>query len=171
MMRVAIELAPLAIPFLLAFTKKQRNSIVYERDDGQCQYPVYRERGKQNCGTGDLDKPLNLHHIEPQRVGKNRGLPRSQRDQPENALTLCDYHHNKVTHPDMQDCLSDYGRQKKLGIKKPDSFNHLFKKRDEKIKNGEKYWNDEMDEAFREIAQDRTDYKRTKGWVFPKKTK
>jgi hypothetical protein len=161
--RVGLELAPLAVPLLMAFQKKQRDSIV-ERDDGQCQYPVYRENGKQNCGS--INK-LNVHHCSPQRWDESHGVPQHQRDTPDNSITLCGNHHGEV-HPDMKQTLYDYGRQKKVGIEKPTSFKDMFDERGRKVERGEKYWDDTMDDAFREIARDRTDYKRTQGkWKFP----
>lgn len=153
---------------LNALSAKQRKWIL-ERDDHQCQFPVYdEERGWHACGSRDR---LQVHHINPQRWGKAEGKTEEELDRPENLLTLCYYHHQIFIHPDMETARKDYGRQKTLGIDKPDSFRWTFKKRDEAIKRGEHYWNDDWDEAMKEIAKERTDNFIIRGKKYPQKGK
>ena len=157
--------------FLLAFTalsKKQRKWVL-DRDNHQCQFPVYDEkRGWHVCGSRDR---LQTHHLCPQRWGKAEGKTEEELDDPYNLLTLCYYHHQVFIHPDMELARKDYGRQKKLGIKKPDSFKWIFKKRDEAVKRGEHYWNDDWDKFMKEIARERTDNAIIRGRKYPKKRK
>lgn len=157
--------------FYLAFTalsKKQRQAIL-ERDEYQCQFPVYDEdRGFHACGRKGR---LEVHHLRPQRQGKSEGMTEEELDRPENLLTLCYYHHQVFIHPDMEEARKDYGRQKRRGIKKPDSFKRAFQERDRKVRNGEVYWNDDWDEAMKEVAKERTDNAIIRGWKFPQKGK
>ena len=152
--KIGIELAPLAVPFLMAYTKRQKDW--FKRRDGGCQFPKDGEDGKlEKCGWG-LD--THVHHIYPERQAGHDGLDQDNEvDRPENGIVLCSDHHTKVIHPDMVECKSDYGRQKTLGIKKPDSFKRMFDKRQEKINKDERYWEDGYDEYFREVAQENTD--------------
>ncbi len=155
--------------FYLAFlvlNRKQRQWIL-DRDDRQCQMPQYdEERGWHNCGSTDR---LEVHHITPSRWGKAQGMTEEELDSPRNLITLCFHHHQEVIHPDMKRARDDYGRQKRRGIKKPDSFERAFKKRDEAVRRRDHYWNDLADDALREVAEERTDNYVIKGHKYPRK--
>ena len=115
----------------LALSRKQRKWIL-DRDDHQCQMPQYNERdGWHNCGSTDR---LQVHHILPQRWGKAHGKTEEELDSPRNLITLCNYHHQEVIHPDVKRAKKDYAKQKKRGVKKPNSFLKIFEERKKKIK-------------------------------------
>ena len=137
-------------------TRRQRRWVI-NRDDGHCQQPTETGGGRLEPCTLDEDDGLEVHHVKPSRWAKMLGLDQDNEvDRPENLITLCKEHHHDV-HPDIPRALSDYGKQKKAGVEKPTSFFDTFKKRNEQVERGEKYWEDENDEAFSEIARNRTD--------------
>ena len=155
--RLVTTYLPLFIISFLAtsgFTKRQKDWIS-KRDNG-CQFPKDGEDGELKKCRIKLN--THIHHIYPQRQAEHDGLDEDNEvDRPENGIELCEYHHTKVIHPDMPEAMADYGRQKTLGIKKPDSFKRMFDKRQEKMNKGEKYWDDSYDEYFQEVAQENTD--------------
>jgi len=133
------------------YTPKLRQRIV-DRDNGECQYPTYSEkRGWGKCGQKNHPE---CHHIIPQRQSKLSGDPEVNNS--DNLITIGRGHHQVTIHPDMEETRRDYGRQKRLGIDKPDSYNHTFKKRDQKVKEGQKYWNTDFDAHFADVADERS---------------
>lgn len=134
------------------YTPKLRQKIL-ERDKGKCQFPLYDEqRGWYFCNSMDR---VQVHHIEPQRWAEFM-LLQANVNEFANLITLCFYHHQSEVHPDMVTARADYGRQKKLGVTKPDSYERTLKKREEQLRGGEKYWNDDFDQFFRDRAEEQS---------------
>lgn len=161
--------------YQLALTKKQREAILV-RDKNKSQLRHYSEqRGfyqsdPTKCKECDgLGCPLQVHHIETQRIGGE--------DEPENLITLYQCEHNGkmangelvdptkdfVVHPDMITTFQRY----RAGDSQ--AFAKMFAERNAKIQQGKKYWNDTHDEEFKETAKTNTDNATIMGWIFPKK--
>lgn len=130
----------------LAFSVKQKEWI-RDRDNNECQFPVVVKPASYTpCGRRDH---LQVHHaIIPQRFGKESGFKQEDLDVPENAITLCEAHHNGVIHNDMLVAKLAYGKDKT-------SFSQAFEKRGDKIEEGQAYWNTEFDPLFERIIDAR----------------
>jgi hypothetical protein len=148
----AQQLGILAIGWMLAFSKKQRDWIK-ERDGDTCVAPF-----KHNCDPSHQE----VHHILPQRYLTQMGV---DPDYPENGIDLCKNAHN-VVHPDRVEALRNYHEEKKKG---GNSFNDMFQERQEKLKNREIYWNDEHDRPMQVVATRNTQRFNLLGKLFPKK--
>lgn len=119
-----------------------------ERDSHMCQFPVEDERGELiPCGS---KKGLQIHHILPQRWGKDHGYTDDQIDSPRNGLTLCEDHHQKYVHNDMLLARLAYRHNK-------DSFKNAFNRRNALVEQGKKYWVDDKDELFKARAAHNTE--------------
>lgn len=131
---------------LLAFSSRQKTWI-RDRDNNECQFPVVvKPDSYKPCGRTDH---LQIHHaIIPQRFGRENGYAPEELDVPENAITLCESHHNGVIHNDMLVAKLAYGKDKT-------SFAQAFERRGEKLDHGERYWNDEYDTLFERIIKAR----------------
>lgn len=142
-----------------SFTKEQRDWFI-ERDEGMCQFPVSATDSSYTpCGR---EEKLEVHHVIPQRYSKDvLHKPESEIDVPENGITLCNLHHQKVVHPDMALALANYHKDK-------GSFKKAFSLRDELVKQGLVYWNNAWDGLFTRIVQARN---RTVQRPFPQKGK
>jgi hypothetical protein len=138
----------------LAFSKKQRDSIVNDRDGGRCLAPF-----KHTC----VPEKLELHHCTPQRYGFKMGLDEETLDVPENAISLCVKAHD-VIHPDRVAARQNYHQDKAQGI---NSFEKLGEERAKKLEERTVYWNTEHDRAMRVIAMRQTQEAKKKGWIFP----
>ena len=141
---------------LLAFTKKQRDSIAFERDEGRCQAPFPHRCNK--------DKGLEVHHIKPQRYCDVLGIEEYV-DKPENAVAICKEAHNQI-HPDRARVMKIYRKAKSQGR---DPFQEMFEERDEKLKKRMIYWNDRYDRPLEMTAFKRTQEAKKKGWEFPER--
>jgi hypothetical protein len=153
----AATLGLLAIASMGAFTKKQRDSIVFDRDNGKCQHPDKHH----NCKGG-----LHCHHVIPQRYGKHIGLDDEIIDHPDNALTICEESHVGANgiHPDMWQAKREYNGTSS-------SFDKAFQERQRKLDNKEIYWDDQYDRQMNVSAKKRTQEAKKKGWVFPSRRK
>lgn len=145
----------LVLASLSAFTKKQRDSIVFDRDEGKCQHPDKHH----NCRGG-----LHCHHIIPQRYAEKIGI--EDADYAENGLTICEESHNGPdgVHPDMHKARRTYDGTGK-------SYERAFEERDRKLERGEIYWDDTYDRQFHAQAVKRTQKAKKRGWVFPTRRK
>jgi len=133
------------------YTPKLRQRIV-DRDDGECQYPTYSEkRGWGKCGRKYRPE---CHHIKSQRWSEITGD--KEVNNSDNLIIIGKNHHQGSIHTDMPECLDDYGRQKRRGVDNPDSFKKMFKKRDELVGEGQKYWNTDFDAHFADVADERS---------------
>lgn len=159
----------------MALTEKQRNSII-ERDWGTSQLLHYNEREGWYKGgycqeRGGDCTDLHVHHIDPQRNGggdepnnlitlyacEHVGVCKQARLIPELAIPVLDRRPNKyvdpdkafVVHPDITEAFMGYDGT-------GDYFKKVFADRDERVRNGEYYWNTDHDEQFRETARVRT---------------
>lgn len=144
----------LSLLFLSAFSKKQRESIRDDRDEGKCQFPE-----DHSCGGG-----LEVHHIMPQRYAEWQG---KDPDYAENGLTICSNSHDMI-HPDRVKAKKTYHARKKRG---EDSFKSLGQERDEKLRNKEKYWTDTWDRVLAVTALYLTRTAETRGWHLPNAAK
>lgn len=146
-LKYAPELATLGLLVVgMAYTKDMRQWFI-ERDEGECQFPVVLKKGAyKNCGR---TRNLQVHHgVMPQRYGKEHGFTPEEIDVPENGITLCEDHHQGVIHNDMLLAKLAYAKNKQ-------SYSDAFKDREERMKNGEKYWNSKYDYWFWRIIQAR----------------
>jgi len=133
------------------YTPKLRQRIL-ERDDGECQFPMYDEkRGWRKCGSKVNPE---CHHIKSQRFSEVTGD--AEVNNSDNLIILGKRHHQSTIHDDMPACLDDYGRQKRKGVQRPDSFDRMFNEREAKAKEGEKYWNTDYDRHFADVAHERS---------------
>lgn len=153
----AATLGLFAIASMGAFTKKQRDSIVFDRDEGKCQHPDKHH----NCRGG-----LHCHHIIPQRYGKHVGLDDETIDSAENALTICEESHvgRNGVHPDIYQAKRRYDGTSK-------AFDETFQERQRKLDNGEIYWDDEYDRQMHVQATKRTQNAKKRGWSLPTRRK
>lgn len=149
----------LFIPFAIAalgFSFRQREAI-RKRDHDACQS---YENGIRHGGK------LQIHHILPKRFAeKVLGMKPEEYNTAENAITLCTNHHTghpHSVHPDMHKALWEYRNGDR------DAINRMIEERENKIKEGRIYWNNEHDGEFREIARRNTVESSRGGWVFPK---
>lgn len=147
-----------AISFF-AFTKKQRDSIAFERDNGECHAPFPHRCTEENG--------IEVHHVLPQRYGAAVGIDEEYIDVPENAVSLCVSAHDMI-HPDRVEARKRYYEEKTNG---GDSFQQMFDERKKKIDAREIYWNDEYDRQLRAVAIKQTQEAKKKGWEFPTKRK
>lgn len=169
-----LPLFSLALPIIAALTSRQRNAIL-ERDDYQSQMRHYNEsqgwfnKDPAECERNilDIDCPLQVHHIDPQRNGGG--------DVPENLISLLECEHNGkcsnggfldpatdfVVHPDMIDTFEKYRSGN------ANAFQEMFVARTIALSQGEKYHNDLHDEEMLESAEQRTEQAAAKGWQFP----
>lgn len=147
-----IAVGYLTLQLLLnAFTHKQRDAIVFGRDEGKCQ-ATFRHRCNQR------QFPLELDHIIPQRYAKEMGIP--DVDTPENAITKCRAAHD-MKHPDRVKARQEWHGSNGT------SFNNMFNDRHDKLEHRKIYWNPEHDREDSVVALRRTQKARAKGWVFP----
>lgn len=130
-----------------AFTPEQKRWF-HERDNHQCQFPVdYDDTKYTPCGRPGQE----VHHIEPQRWCKNNGVPEEEIDSATNGILLCRDHHQNVIHgPDMPLAKANYRADK-------NSYKKAFKKREQLVEAGLKYWNDTWDHVLKKIANVRTE--------------
>lgn len=150
-----------------AFSYEQRRAIREGRDEGECQF-LERRNGKHlKCRSTAIDngRQLEVHHIKPQRTFRQweekHGREHPEKDSPENAITLCTYHHQAVVHPDMPEVYRQYRNGNK------NAFKELFTRRDKILEEGDTYIEHRHDEQLRATAINRTELKRTQGWIFP----
>lgn len=140
--RIIRELTPIFISAiglwaisLFAFTEKQKKEI-RERDGG-CMFPEKHPcNGKQ--------KTLHVHHIIPQRYARAVGIENP--DFEENGISLCEYAHQRLIHPDMAEALQAYRAGDKQAFKK------AFEKREEILSERKTYWNTTWDRQLHTIA-------------------
>lgn len=144
----------LAVEGLGAFTNQQRWAIREERDGGKCQFPPHLNGHAKECGGR-----LEVHHILGQRYCRHFKI---DPDFPANAITICENAHSKVIHPDMQTARREYGMNK-------ESYHKAFEARDELLKEGKIYWNDEHDRSMTAVAIRNTQRAESNGWQFPQK--
>lgn len=137
-----------------AFTQKQRAAII-ERDEGKCQATVPHQHSTAKY-------PLEVDHVIPQRYAEKIGLP--DVDIPENALTKCRNAHD-LKHRDR------IAAREKWAESHNGSFESMFKERNEKLENGEVYWDTTYDRQDMVQALKRTQIAKKKGWIFPAKRK
>lgn len=166
---VFISLIP--IIFLLALSKKQRDSIL-ERDDYTSQLRHYSEEK----GWHTIDPYLpegkakpHVHHIVPQRNGGE--------DEPDNLITVWEHEHtgrlpdgsfvdgNKkfVIHPDMEPTFARYRKGDK------DAFKDMGDDRNAILSLGDTYHNVDHDREMLNTARERTNDSVKWGWKFPYK--
>ncbi len=125
----------LALDALLAtswsFGAKQR--AWFKRRDPEC---LLKGKDRIVCSRPNKDE---IDHLTPQGICHERiKLTEEQTDTPLNAGRLCQNHHRghpDSKHPDAQQAQWDYK-------KNPKSFEELRPKRNAKMQQGEKYWND-----------------------------
>lgn len=127
------------------------------------------------CGEESKNCPhLHCHHIKPHRT--NNGAS----ENPRNLITLSSCEHNGIcpsrkirgglkggkytddrkhftVHPDIRDATMNYKGSGNV-------FQEVFKKREEKLKRGEKYWNTDHDVEMKQTARERSI---TGLWKFP----
>lgn len=149
------SLGILAIATTLAFTKQQRDWIVYQRDEGHCQAP---EPHQCNEAEG-----LEAHHIIPQRYGQRVGLTADDLDVSENAISLCKNFHHTI-HPDMAEALRNYHAAKAEGR---NTIEEVFKERDKTLDQRKPYWVTVYDRQLHVSAMKRTAKAKKKGKIFP----
>lgn len=114
---------------LLAFNREQR-AYIHERDErfgittgkGGCQFPE-----SHRCNGDDATQ---IHHIIPQRYAKELGI---DPDFVENGITLCEYSHQNLIHPDMRSARSKYGGNK-------ESYKEAFQQRAQQLAKRMVYW-------------------------------
>jgi hypothetical protein len=148
-----------AIASFGAFTKKQRDAIVLDRDEGKCQHPDKHH----NCRGG-----LHCHHIIPQRYAEHVGLDAEKEvDVPRNAISICEGSHTNspdAIHPDMYVARRTYDGTNT-------SYDKAFEERQAKLDNREIYWDDQYDRQMHVVAKKRTQDAEKRGWEFPKRRK
>lgn len=159
----------------MALTEKQRHSII-ERDWGTSQLLHYNEKEGWYKGgycreRGGDCTDLHIHHIDPQRNGggdepnnlitlyacEHVGICKQNRIVPEVALHIEGKKQGKfvdperafVVHPDITRAFLGYDGT-------DDYFKKIFHDRDERVKNGEYYWNTDHDEQFARTARERS---------------
>lgn len=159
----------------MALTEKQRHSII-ERDWGTSQLLHYNEKEGWYKGgycqeRGGDCTDLHVHHIDPQRNGggdepnnlitlyacEHVGVCKQARLIPALAIPTIDRKPNKyvdpdkafVVHPDITETFMGYDGT-------GDYFKKVFADRDERVKNGEYYWNTDHDDQFRQTAHERS---------------
>lgn len=161
----------------MSLTERMRNWII-KRDNHQSQLRHYTEQGGfkpknvelcEGCdGTGC---GLQVHHIDPRRNGGG--------DVPDNLITVLQCEHNGrkkkgkladpkkefVIHPDMVEVFQEYRKGDKQ------AFNKMGKKRQEKLDQGETYWNTDHDAEMLQTAKERTDNVTVLGWIWPRHQK
>lgn len=118
-----------------AFTQRQKEWI--RERDGRCMFP-----DPHPCNGHK--KTLQVHHIICQRYAQMLGM--KDWDYPENGISLCEYSHQRLVHPDMLEALVAYQKGDK------EAFKHVFTKRNEKLRNREVYWEPKWDRLFHVIA-------------------
>jgi hypothetical protein len=131
---------------------------------------------------------LHIHHIDPQRNGggdtelnticlyacEHVGVCKQNRIIPEVALHLEGKKQGKyvdperafVVHPDITRAFLGYDGTE-------DYFKKVFQERDERVLNGEYYWNTDHDEQFARTARERSQDAEliSLGWSFPERKK
>lgn len=129
-------LASILFPAIgMAFSQRQRQNII-ERDGNKCQFP---ERHRCNG-----NQQLQVHHVIPQRYAKD--VLHIDPDYEDNGITLCEYSHQNLVHPDMSKARKEYGKNK-------NSYKDTFEARQEQLRNRQIYWNDKWDRLFNSIVQ------------------
>jgi len=142
---------------LLAFTKKERDWIALERDNGKCQAPF-----PHRCNE---KKGVEVHHILTQRYAAKMGIDPEYVDVAENGISLCKNAHN-IIHPDRVRAMKEYHKAKAEGR---NSFDEMFEEREQKLSNRQIYWNDQYDRQMRVVALKRTQEAKKRGLIFPQK--
>lgn len=142
------------MPAELAFTTKQRQwwLRVYTNGQGkpQCAFPMYdEERGFYRCGvTGE--KNLEIHHITPTgwiRIQKPWSDPNAiDFEEGHLGIALCDYHHDRIIHPDIGAAFDNYKKDK--GI-----FKRTIERHNELAREGIIFWDNDYDEFLIETAE------------------
>ena len=135
----------LASVMLGAFTIKQREW--FKRRDPEC---LLKGRDGIRCSSSTTDE---IDHLTPQGISyENLGLGEDQIDTPLNGGRICVNHHRghpNSKHPDAHSALYEYKQD-------PESFRKLRPKRNELLKNGEIYWNDENGDYLAVVIRRRT---------------
>ncbi len=127
------------------FSLRQKDWV--KRRDPEC---LLKGKDKIVCGRSDKDE---IDHITPQGISHERiHLTEDQTDIPQNAARVCVTHHRghpDSKHPDAHEALWNYRKD-------PNGFEELRGKRNAKMRNGEKYWNDRDGDFLAAEARKRT---------------
>lgn len=117
---------------LCSFTSAQREWI-RKRDGNKCNFP-----DRHRC----TPNKLQVHHIKPQRYCAELGI---NADFEQNALTVCEYSHQNLIHPDMEKARKEYAQDKT-------SYKKTFEERSRLLKEKHIYWCDKWDRQMSSTA-------------------
>lgn len=139
----------------MPLTNKQRKAIL-ERDsiNGEpiCMFP---HRDSQKCEGG-----FHVHHIKPQRWWIDRGIKDEELHHHTNLLTICQWSHERIIHPDVR-------RARLLYSVDPRSFERIMVERDNLSHENIPYWNTTYDHEMSIIAKHRSMVALLSGWEYP----
>ena len=124
---------------------KNQRLWVLARDGHRCQFhSYYHGRGLVRCPN---TTNLHVHHIKPHRWLSTRF--KVVVETPSNLLTLCKQHHFGQIHPDMQEALRNYFKDKQ-------SIPKVFAERNKLVAKQIPYWVQRWDDFFKWLANEAT---------------
>jgi len=140
----------------VAFTEEQKRWF-HLRDQERCQFPIWNPKTKRWRICGSLEK-LQVHHLQPQRF--TLATQGKTIDTATNGLLICLTHHKKI-HPDLEVAFNLYHLNK-------ESFKEMSVSRDQRVNQGEIYWNSQWDLMMVRISEKNTfTFKKRGGYRYP----